>query len=247
MAHSKAAAENVVIKPVARTPVGIVSDAPDRKLAEVIAEKIENDVIARGWPVGEVLGSEAELLKQYGVSRSVLREAIRLLEHHQVARMRPGPGSGLVITAPDSAAVAKALSLYLEFQKVNVAQLLEAKRAVELTCVQLAAQRISADGVERLRDALEKERNTPLEEARNITGDNLHILLAELTGNPALHVVANALTKLTITHAVDVEPEGAERTYEAHAHIAEAVISGDGALAAHAMRCHLDDLETNLD
>ena len=43
------------------------------------------DVLDRGWPVGTGLGSEAELIEQHGVSRSVVREAVRILEHHQVA------------------------------------------------------------------------------------------------------------------------------------------------------------------
>ena len=71
-------------------------------LAAEIARGIEAEVIATGWPVGAALGSEASLQRHYGVSRSVLREAVRLVEHHQVARMRRGPGGGLIVTEPDA-------------------------------------------------------------------------------------------------------------------------------------------------
>ncbi|HEV7792184.1 MAG TPA: GntR family transcriptional regulator, partial [Pseudonocardia sp.] len=54
------------------------------KLAARVARQIEQDVLRTGWPVGEVLGSETELRERYQVSRAVLREAIRLVEHHQV-------------------------------------------------------------------------------------------------------------------------------------------------------------------
>ena len=45
-------------------------------LASVIARRIEDDVVERGWPVGEVLGSETDLLERFGVSRAVFREAV---------------------------------------------------------------------------------------------------------------------------------------------------------------------------
>ena len=73
------------------------------KLGEITAMKIEAQIAARGWTQGEVLGSESELLDEYGVSRAVLREAIRLLEHHGVATMRRGPGGGLIVRHPEPA------------------------------------------------------------------------------------------------------------------------------------------------
>jgi len=60
--------------------------------AERVAAAIEADVLRAGWPVGLVLGSEEQLAARYGVGRAVIREAIRLAEHRQVARMRRRPG-----------------------------------------------------------------------------------------------------------------------------------------------------------
>src|ERR1700722_20641397 len=75
------------------------------KLAEKVASDIEREILAAGWPVGAIVGSEKELLDKHGVSRAVLREAIRLLEHHMIATLRSGPGGGLIVTAPDPAVV----------------------------------------------------------------------------------------------------------------------------------------------
>ena len=49
------------------------------KLASQVARGIEADVVRQGWPVGRSLGSEMELRERFGVSRSVLREAVRLV------------------------------------------------------------------------------------------------------------------------------------------------------------------------
>ena len=70
------AADRTVLRPVADS---------DAKRAAKVADRIVGDVMALGWPVGEVLGSEADLLERYQVSRAVFREAVRLLEHQQVA------------------------------------------------------------------------------------------------------------------------------------------------------------------
>jgi Bacterial regulatory proteins, gntR family len=53
---------------------------PTKKLAEQTSEKIEMRIIEMDWPVGKVIGSEADLLAEYNVSCAALREAIRLLE-----------------------------------------------------------------------------------------------------------------------------------------------------------------------
>ena len=50
---------------------------------------------------GDLVGTEPELIEREGVSRALLREAVRLLEHHHIARMRRGPGGGLFVMAPE--------------------------------------------------------------------------------------------------------------------------------------------------
>ena len=68
------------------------------KRAEDVARAILQDVVADDLPPGTLLGSQATLIEKYGASRDVFREALRLLEHHQVATMRRGPGGGLFVS-----------------------------------------------------------------------------------------------------------------------------------------------------
>jgi DNA-binding FadR family transcriptional regulator len=96
---------------------------------------LRDDIVAAGWPVGSVVGSEADLLVRYGISRAVLREAVRLLELHSVARMRRGPGGGLVVGAPDPQASVEAMALYLEYMRVSGADLVTVRDAIELGVV----------------------------------------------------------------------------------------------------------------
>jgi DNA-binding FadR family transcriptional regulator len=212
------------------------------KLAENVARELEHEIIERGWPVGEVLGSEAELLARLGVSRAVLREAVRLLEHHFVATMRRGPGGGLVVTAPDTSAAARATALTLEYQGATIRDLLEARSALELKCVELATGRIDEDGIELLRQTLDAEAVSG--NGRDGLGGthDLHRVIAQITGNPAFVVFLEVLTRLT-NHSMSTGPHDgtiAEGVRKAHEKIAEAIILGDPGLARHRMQSHLE-------
>jgi DNA-binding FadR family transcriptional regulator len=83
----------------------------------VLAAAMHEDIAADGWRTGSVFGTEAELLARYGISRSVLREAVRLPEYHTVARMRRGPGGGLIVTEPQQEAIVDTIALYLEYRR----------------------------------------------------------------------------------------------------------------------------------
>src|SRR5690242_16055123 len=128
--------------------------APAGKLAAQVAHQIESTVIRRNWPVGKSLGSEVDLREHFGVSRSVLREAVRLVEHHQVARMRRGPNGGLFVCAPDAGPATHAMVIYLEYVGTSVTDLLHARLLLEPIAAGLAADRINEEGIDTLRAIL---------------------------------------------------------------------------------------------
>ncbi|HEY2436819.1 MAG TPA: GntR family transcriptional regulator, partial [Solirubrobacteraceae bacterium] len=123
-----------------------------RKLAEQVALRIEEEVRAGGWSVGTNLGSEAELLERYGVSRAVIREAVGLTEYLGVARMRRGPGGGLLVTVPDTSAVITAVVFYLTYRQVRVDDIFVARRPLEDLAARLAAERHSGSSIRRLEE-----------------------------------------------------------------------------------------------
>src|SRR5947209_2229098 len=143
------------------------------KLAAVVASRIVDDVFARRWPVGEVIGSEAELLERYNVSRAVFREAVRLVEHQHVARMRRGPGGGLVVTEPDAQAVIDASVMYLLRVGARLDEVFEARMVLEDIVSELAAKRVDEADLARLRQLVDDESN-----GRGVHPRRLHSLLA---------------------------------------------------------------------
>jgi len=243
-------ASNGTRKPAARRAGGVrgqdlkrlsgLEQPPNQKLAAGIADDIEHYIIKRGWPVGEVIFSEAELMERYDASRAIIREAARLLEQHTTARMRRGPGGGLVVCAPEPDPVTNVVAVYLEYQGVTPLQLFEARVALELTAVELATSRLSEEGIEKLRAALELEQELPLDTLWRYTRD-IHIAIAEVADSPAFPLFVTVLAKLVdaraTSHASEVR---APEIYHAHGRIVEAIIAGDAALARHRMRRHLE-------
>ena len=215
---------------------------PRAKLAEVVAGRLRDDIAASGWPVGEVVGSEADLLARYGISRAVLREAVRLLEYHSVARMRRGPGGGLVVATPDPQASIDTMALYLEFMKVTAGDLLTVRDAIELGMVSRVTARHDDPLIaNRLDQAVRWLSEGPVDDQDR--ADHFHVELAELAGNPVLALFLRILTELwrrhSVTDRVMVGPDAATEVKHVHRRITEAVLAGDEGLARHRMRRHL--------
>lgn len=216
------------------------------KLAARVARQIEQDVRRTGWPVGKVLGSETELRERYQVSRAVLREAIRLVEHHQVASMRRGPAGGLVVRAPDAGAATSAMVVYLEFVGTSMEHLLTARRMIEPLAAALAAENITEAGIKTLRTALADELAAGPNRDSHIRSA-LHLTLAELSGNPALHLFVDVLVRLTFRYALDQlshlpdDPSHPVLTSSdvSHEAMVDAVVSGDAARAQYLATQHL--------
>jgi DNA-binding FadR family transcriptional regulator len=209
-----------------------------RKLAAAIAARIVTDISDAGWPEGEVFGSEPDLLERYGVSRAVLREAVRLLEHQEVARMRRGPGGGLVVTVPSVESVIQAVMVYLLYVGAPFDDVFEARQALEQEAASLAAERLGEAHLDRLRELVEREVGGEVAHHRV-----LHVLVAAASGNPALEFFVDLLHRVTLLYAPESEALTSQvlaASVEAHARVVESIIGGDASRAARRMRSHLD-------
>lgn len=221
-----------------------------RKLGEMLAERIENEIIADGWNVGDVIGSEADLCERYGVSRAVFREAIRIVGHHGVAEMRRGPGGGLVVVEPRVDAAVRTVSLNLEYLDISPGQINEARCAIELACVRAATKNLTKAREERIRAFLDKEvemileKRDPGEPIEDYPSNEFHLLLAELTGNPAMLLFVQILSRVTSRHSspaasqADLERTAAE-VHRVHTRIAEAILERDVEAAERRLQRHL--------
>jgi DNA-binding FadR family transcriptional regulator len=193
-----------------------------------------------------VLGSEPDLVNRYQVSRSAVREAVRLLENHHVAIMKRGPTGGLIVTAPSIEPIVRAATVFLEQRRISAAELIALRVDLESDAVAAAAVRATELDITRLGDTLAAEAQAGFE---GPIGEELHVRIAEVAGNPATSLFVRVLVELTRAHAVIPGRRSKQRTAinsetdHAHQAIVEALTKRDPALARRRVVKHLRAME----
>ena len=214
------------------------AESSQPKLATAVAARIVADIIERNWPVGQVLGSEPELLARYGVSRAVFREAVRLVEHQQIVAMRRGPGGGLIVTEPSIDAITDAVQLTLFRSATPLEEVFQAREVLESLVMHITASN-ATDSDQRIFSAvLRAEKDGTSSDPRA-----LHAALASATKNPAIELFVDLLNRVAhvyLSETATYSPQITTERERAHERIVEAVCAGDGVAAERRMRRHLE-------
>lgn len=207
------------------------------KTSERIALEIVHDIVAQGLRTGDRLPLEAAMVQQYGVSRASLREALRLLEVQGLIRLKPGPGGGPVVGTVEAANLARTATLYFHLGAATYDELLETQVLLEPMCAQLAATH-----PERRRAMEPYFEPAPLEpeEAYRQSTVDFHAAVYELTANPVLQLLTEAVTHIVSDHVVaTMDPiELRPAIADEHAVIARAVAAGHADKAHRVMTQH---------
>lgn len=214
------------------------------KTSERIAAALVADIVAQRLKPGDRLPNEAAMVRRFGVGRGSLREALRILEVHGLISLRSGPGGGPVIVDVHPRDVARTFSLYLHLGGSTVRELTEARLFFEPMTARLAAETRNADDMRRLQEAVEYEASIPAGDSRFVfAGNNFHYVLATMTGNRVIDLLATALKELYTTRVVqgglvnDLDQEDLRRE---HREIADAILRGRAAAAERLAREHTE-------
>jgi DNA-binding FadR family transcriptional regulator len=104
---------------------------PEARLTEELARRIEDDIAFLGLAPGASLGSLRELSERYRAGRSVVREAVGLLERRGLGRLRPGPCGGFILARPRPEAIGAALAEHFLSCGVTALQISDAREALQ--------------------------------------------------------------------------------------------------------------------
>ncbi|HKT53250.1 MAG TPA: GntR family transcriptional regulator, partial [Caulobacteraceae bacterium] len=167
------------------------------KLGEQVARRIEDRILAEGWPVGHRLGHEADLAAAAGVGRWTFREALRLLEHSGLVVSRRGGGGGLFVAAAMLDVVCNGLSNYLEFVRPDPAELVGAYAALRALALDLAARRLDESARDALQALASKMRGPHWAGAFDAI-DQSAALILEAAANPALTMLTKAIAQMVL-------------------------------------------------
>jgi DNA-binding FadR family transcriptional regulator len=122
------------------------------RTSDDIVEQVRDAVIGGQLEHGDRLPNERELCRRFAVSRSTLREGLRVLEALGVVEIRPGSAGGIFVSQPDGEHVGSALEALLRFRAVTVEELAEFRVSFEGETASWAALRAEESDDERLDD-----------------------------------------------------------------------------------------------
>jgi len=221
-----------------------------RKVYEQVAEQLLGQVVARRLKPGDVLPPERELTESFGVGRSSIREALRMLESQGVISAVNG-GSFVVSDAASPLNSSLRLMFTLD-DRTGIHDLFELRRILEVEAAALAAGRHGGGHLDEM-DAAIEEMATSLDDNggdRFIDADlRFHLAVAEATGNRlvlhSMQAVRDVVRRALMT--VFVIPQSPESAVVEHRGIRAAIASGDPARARQEMTDHLVRVEADVE
>ena len=212
-----------------------------KRLSDSAVEQILGLVNSGQLPPGSRIPPERELITKLGVSRTSLREAIRILETLGVLRVVPGRGTW--VREDYLGPVLGDTLAWLPEREHDVLQLFEVRETLEVRAAQLAAQRASEEqlaslsaSVERLKEAVAASDREGIREADRVFHDTLaaasgNTLLAELLDG--VHTLVEDIRRALI--AIPGRPEAILREHNA---VLKAILARSAIAAARAIRTH---------
>lgn len=215
------------------------------RLSDSLADDILNTILTNDLRPGTQLPTERELCEQFGVSRTVVREAVRSLAGRKVITTRRG--SPPTVAAVPASAVTSSMSLYLRGRTTGFPyeQVHEVRVAIEVEVAGLAAGRTTHSAVGRLRD--HHERMAAMLESRAEMSEadlEFHREIARTTGNDVFIVVLESIvgSLLQVRQTTLELPQAPALTLASHNAILEAIAARDVQAARRTMRQHLEQV-----
>jgi len=219
------------------------------RLSDTVARRLLDSIVAERMEPGSRLPSERELGEQFGVSRTVVREAVRHLAAKGVLQVRSG--SGVRVARLDADSVSESMRLFLRSQGLEYTLINEVRMMLETQTARLAAERADSDDVAALRacceglERLDDELGELAVEEVAIGDVAFHRLIAHATHNPLYTVLLESIgdVLLEIRLATVGIPGRRELANRHHRRILERVDAHDAAGAEAAMREHLEEAD----
>lgn len=190
-------------KPSANGVPGLRIRTP--KTSEIVADHIRGQIVRGELKEGDSLPPEGQLMETLGISRPTLREAYRILEAENLISVVRGSRSGATVHQPHVEVAARYAGYVLQAQSTTIADLYEARQAIEPFVVRTLCRTDSKRATARLRKYLDQlNAYIVAGEAREFLKGTVefHRLLVEVSGNKTLTFLNHLLLHLIDRHQV---------------------------------------------
>ena len=217
------------------------------KTYKLVADQLLELIAVGRLRPGDPVPPERELVENYRVGRSSVREALRMLESQGLIEAR---GNGTFTVSHARNTLNQSLELLLSVAEADLHELFEIRRILEGECAALAAARRREADLVRMRAAIaEMESGIGSEDAYIAADLEFHLTIAEATGNRVaahlMHALRDQLHRALGT--VYQIPHSAERSLAQHREIVEAIGARRPDEARASMQAHIGRVEREID
>lgn len=218
-----------------------------QKTYELVADRLLSLISSRHLGPGDAIPSERELVHLYGVGRSSIREALRMLESKGVIRSEANGGFAV---AEFANALNHSLNFLLSVDEADYGELFEVRRILEGEAAALAASRRLDAQLDRMAEEIEAMEAGLSSEEGFITADlRFHLTIAEASHNRLIVHLMDAIRallqrSLSSSYHIPGSPEGA---VELHRLIYEAIAKRRPEEARQRMQEHVSRVERDIE
>ena len=210
------------------------------KLSEMVAATIGQRIVSGEYQPGKILPTEPDIQTEFGVSRTAVREAVRLLSAKGLTLARPKIGTRVRDRSDWSMLDRDVLHWQLtpSPREDFIQSLFEMREIIEPTAAQLAAERATADDIERLGAAMSGLRERAEGSPAQISADlEFHTTILQASGNPLLRSLGAMIeSALTVTFSLCWQNAIGKDGIYRHNQVYEAIRERDAERAFLAMR-----------
>jgi DNA-binding FadR family transcriptional regulator len=165
------------------------------QVAQLIREKILNEGLQEGFR----LPSEVQIAAELNVSRSVVREALRILDVMGYISTKKGPQGGIFVSSLYHKPVSDSFRLLAANGQITVDHLFDVRLQIEPFIIEQAAIHAKEEDIQKIADLFGNTAHH-MNDAAQLKRANIdfHLLLAEASGNPVLSILMKALTDILL-------------------------------------------------
>jgi len=211
------------------------------RLFKQVAHQIEAKIIDGNLKPGDMLAPERVMTEQFGVSRTVIREAVKVLELSGLVRVQHG--RGVIVTRLSADNVTDSVIRYVKIQQSPIWALLELRSILEVGIADLAAERCNEEDIEKL-DEIVRQMSAKVDSPAEYAELDLefHLAIARAAHNRLFLLVLEPFMSLMreARRLGAAVPHASRRTFEHHELILEALKDRDGSEARRVMQEHLE-------
>ncbi|MGD9010540.1 MAG: FadR/GntR family transcriptional regulator [Desulfobacteraceae bacterium] len=211
-------------------------------LSDEVAARLKESILNRQYQPGDAMPSENQMAEQFGVSRVVVREALKELKSKGLIEIRRGPKGGPFVTQHDKLNFGEQFSDMIRLGRMSVEQLFEVRLLVEPEIVRLLIKNLADEQTTVLREQVAREKAEPNPQKRKDLNVDFHRQLGRLSGNPFYAILMDSFMDFVDRFITTINP-GTFDVHDKHIHekITEAIAARDEVKAVTLVRSHLVD------